>query len=413
MKCAIIGGGASGIFAALNASWQGSSVTVFERNQTLGRKLLVTGSGRCNLTNDNVSALPYTSDDPHWLQTLLSEFSVSDLISMLDDLGIPTYKTWDGWYYPLSNSAHSVLNTLTHAVQTAGVDTRLGCQVLNITKNESGFQLLSFDGSNKHSSTFDRVIVASGGKAYPTLGSKGELFPVLQRLGHTILPIKPALGPIIVDLEQLKSLKGIRVDLGVSLLESDVILASTAGNMIFTEWGLNGPAVMDISHYIQEPVGDRLSLSLNLLHFIESPFNKLLNQKRHTDFSLGLLLGAFFPPKVVHCYTQMVSIQEQIPLKSVDEHAISRLILTLKDTRLKVLGVRGFQYAQASIGGVPVSEVNPRTLESKLHHGLYLTGETLNVVGPCGGYNLHLAFSSGTLAGRAAGKVSNDEIHSA
>jgi predicted Rossmann fold flavoprotein len=407
MKIAVIGGGASGLFAALSAAWQGANVTLFERNQALGRKILVTGSGRCNLTNDNISTRVYTCDDPGWIEIFVKSFGVKDLITILETLGIPTYKTWDGWYYPLSNSAHSVVSALSHALQASGTRIRLGCQVLHIARDESDYQLVFFDGSQQHNSRFDRIVVASGGKAYPTLGSKGELFPVVKKLGHTILPIKPALAPVLADLKSLKSLKGVRLDLGTNLLNGNKTLASATGNMIFTEWGLNGPAVMDISHHIPDPVRDQIYLSLNLLAYVESAFNQLLSQKRQTDFPLSLLLGAFFPPKVVRTYSQMVGISEQTPLKSLDQPDLARLTQALKDTRLKVLGVRGFQYAQASIGGVPVSEVDPTRLESKIHRGLFMTGETLNIVGPCGGYNLHFAFSSGILAGRGAAQIPN------
>jgi predicted Rossmann fold flavoprotein len=406
MKIAVIGAGASGLLAALNADWQGASVTLFERNDSLGRKLLVTGSGRCNLTNDQVATNPYTCSDSDWLTTVLNRFGVSNLLYTLDKIGIPTYKTWDGWYYPRSNSAHSVVNAFNHAVEISEIKIRRTSQVIDISQIEKGFSVFFLHNNQKIKADFDKVIVATGGKAYPSLGSTGEMFPVLEKLGHRINPIKPALAPILADLNRLKLLQGIRLDLGTKLYQSEKALASAAGNMIFTKWGLNGPAVMDLSHHIPNPAGKHLQISLNLLHFIESEFTHLLDKKRHTEFPVNLLLSAFFPPKVVHTYTGLLGIPENTPLNALNEPTLRRLIKALKDTRLKVLGVRGYQYCQSSSGGVPVSEVSPISLESHLCKGLYLTGETLDVVGPCGGYNLHFAFASGSLAGRAA--ASND-----
>lgn len=400
----MIGGGASGIMAALHAAWQGASVTLFERNASLGRKLLVTGSGRCNLTNDRVSENPYTIRESGWLEPILEQFGVSDLLNTLQRMGIPTYKTWDGWYYPMSNSAHSVVNAMTHAVRTANIKIQNSSHVVNITKEKNGYYVHFIRDKNQHDTHFDKVIVAAGGKAYPTLGTKGDMFPVLANLGHTINPIKPALAPVLADLGDLKLLKGVRLDLGTALYQGSQRLASGSGNMIFTDWGLNGPAVMDLSHFIPDAPGPLTTLSLNLLHFIEEEFNTLLRENRRTKFPVSLLLSAFFPPKVVNVYTNIACIAENKPLAEIGDREIGNLIKILKDTRLKVKGVRGYKYCQASTGGIPVNEVNPNSFESLFHKGLFFTGETLDVVGPCGGFNLHFAFASGSLAGLAAAK---------
>jgi hypothetical protein len=405
MEIAVIGGGASGLMAALHAAWEGASVTLFERNTSLGRKLLVTGSGRCNLTNDEVGTNPYTCGDPAWLKAILDQFGVSELLETLKKIGIPTYKTWDGWYYPLSNSAHSVVDAMTHAVQSAGIKIQTASHVVDIALANGGFSVSFIFNNNSHQRNFEKIIVSAGGKAYPTLGTKGELYPIIANLGHTINPIKPALAPVLAELGDLKQLKGVRLDLGTALYQGTEQIASTAGNMIFTEWGLNGPAVMDLSHHIPDPPGDSIALSLNLLHFIEDEFNALLSQNRQKNFPVSLLLSAFFPPKVVQAYTNLAGIPEDKPLNEISDQNMNKLINKLKDTRLKVKGVRGYKYCQASTGGVPVHEVSPNSLESRMHKGMHFTGEILDVVGPCGGYNLHFAFASGAIAGRSASKT--------
>jgi len=402
MTVAVIGAGASGMTAALQAAWNGAAVTMFERNVAVGRKLLVTGSGRCNITNDAATAAIYTCADPEWMEALLSRFGVRDLLAMLAEIGILVHKTSDGWYYPLSDSAHTVVDAFSSALDLAGVTLCNLAQVSSIRVSGKGFAVRFFRDGREEENEFERVIVSAGGKAYPSLGSRGELFPVLERLGHTVLPIRPALAPLLIDLGSLRPLQGIRMNVGVTLWNGSQRLASTTGNLIFTQWGLNGPAVMDISHHVSAHPRTVLELSLNLLAFFREEFDHLLAQKRTSSMPLRVFLGAFFPPKVAITYLKNTRLPEEILLCQVSDSALERLIEKLKDTRLPVKGVRDFEYCQISAGGVPVGEVDPQTLESRRVKGLFLTGETLDVVGPCGGYNLQYALSSGALAGKAA-----------
>ena len=402
MKVAVIGAGASGLTAALQSAWHGAAVTLFERNAAVGRKLLVTGSGRCNITNEAVEAVKYACADPAWMEALLSRFGVGDLKAMLASIGIPVHKTSDGWYYPLSNSAQSVVAAFASALKQAGVTLYSQTQVSSLRASPKGFAVgFSRDGKEQ-AEDFERVIVSAGGKAYPSLGSRGELFPVLEGLGHTVLPKRPALAPLLADLGELRPLQGMRLDVGVTLWQGPRRLGAATGNLIFTEWGLNGPAVMDISHLVSARPGAALALSLNLLAFFQDDFDGLLAQKRASAMPLRVFLGAFFPPKVALSYLKFARLPEEALLGQVDDSALAGLVDKLKNTTLAVKGVRDFDTCQVSAGGVPVAEVDPTTLKSRRVAGLFLTGETLDVVGPCGGYNLHYAFSSGVLAGRAA-----------
>ncbi len=406
MTVAVIGAGASGMMAALQAAWSGASVTLFERNATLGRKLLITGSGRCNITNNAAVAEKYICADSAWIKTLINRFGICDLLTVLTEIGIPVYKTFDGWYYPLSNSAHTVVESFSCALGLAGVTLCTSAQVISISVNRQGFSVRFLRDGTEQEKRFERVIVSAGGMAYPSLGSRGELFPMLEHLGHTVLPIRPALAPILADLGNWQSLQGVRLNAGVTLWKRSQRLAFSKGNLIFTKWGLNGPAVMNISHYISNQPGAALDLSLNLLTFVNDEFEKLLAKKRMSRIPLRVFLGAFFPPKVAMLLPLNAHLPEDITLCQIDDRTLDQFVKMLKDIRLPVKGVRGFEYCQVSIGGVPVGEVDPRTLESRRLKGLFLTGETLDVVGPCGGYNLQYAFSSGALAGReAAGRA--------
>ncbi|MDD5369741.1 MAG: aminoacetone oxidase family FAD-binding enzyme [Anaerolineaceae bacterium] len=404
MTIAIVGAGASGMVAALQAAWLGQAVTLFERNATAGRKLLVTGSGRCNITNQAACGERYACAEPAWMDTLLDDFGVEDLLAMLREIGIPVYKTPDGWYYPLSDSAQTVVDAFACAMQLAGVTFRPSTHVTSIRASGKSFVIHSTGEAGEREETFEKIIIAAGGKAYPTLGSNGELFPVLAQLGHTVLPKRPALAPVLAELGELRPLQGIRLDVGAMLWEGNRRLAFTAGNLIFTQWGLNGPAVMDLSHHISDRPGSKLSLSLNLLEFSHPEFEGLLERKRASALPLRVFLGAFFPPKVAALYPKLVHIPADTPLCQMTDGALDALVAKLKNTRIPVEGVRGFEFCQVSAGGVPVGEVDAHTLESHRVSNLYLCGETLDVVGPCGGYNLQYAFSSGALAGRAAAR---------
>ncbi|NMC14899.1 MAG: aminoacetone oxidase family FAD-binding enzyme [Chloroflexi bacterium] len=402
MKIAIIGAGASGMAAALQAAWHGGEITLFERNATIGRKLLVTGSGRCNLTNDAVTASKYACADSNWMAILLKRFGVSELIDMLAEICVPVRKTADGWYYPLSDSAHTVVEAFASALHQADVALFTSTQVTSIKKKKNGFAVSFIHDDREQEAVFEQVIISAGGKAYPSLGSRGELFPVLEELGHTVLPKRPALAPLLIDLGKFKSLQGIRLNVGATLWDGSRQLAFAAGNLIFTPWGLNGPAVMDISHHVSTHPNFSLELSLNWLFFFQEEFNRLLEQKRFSSLPLRILLGAFFPPKVVAFLLKDAHLTNEISLQQVNDITLERLVGRLKDTRLPIKSVRGFEYCQVSAGGIPVTEADPQTLESRRVKGLFLTGETLDVVGPCGGYNLQYAFSSGALAGRAS-----------
>lgn len=402
MNIAVVGAGASGMLAGLQAAWQGAGVTLFERNQTVGQKLLVTGSGHCNLTNAAVSAAAYTCADQAWMETLLNQFGVSDLLDVLVKIGVPARPTADGWYYPLSESAQSVVQAFSSALDLAGVRLCSLAQVRSLRTAGNGLAVDFLRDGRAEQESFDRVIVSAGGTAYPSLGARGELFPELERMGHSVLPKRPALAPLLAELGDLQPLQGMRLDAGVSLWKGSQQLACSKGNLIFTAWGLNGPAVMDVSHFVSAHPGEDLQLSLDLLAFFREQFDQLLRQERSGRMPAGVFLNAFFSPKICLTLLKIAGLAAKTPMQQVSDGALDRLTRQLQDTRLPVRGVRGFEYCQASAGGVPVNEVDPQTMQSRIVEGLFLTGETLDVVGPCGGYNLQYAFSSGAVAGRAA-----------
>lgn len=401
MKTAVIGAGASGIMAALQASKGGMQVVLFEHNPSIGKKLLVTGSGRANLSNENLDPTLYHCDDPDWMATFLKSFGFTELNELLEKLGIPTIKTDDGWLYPLSQSAQSVVEILKERLEEAGIDLRLTSEVEWFSLNEGRFELKINQNGEEYKEAFDALVIAAGGKAYPDLGSKGALFPVLKSLGHTVLPISPALGPIFAELGIFKALKGQRFDVVSSIYLGDERLASSYGNLIITEKGFNGPGVMNLSHHLGLQQGKELTLQINFLApFWEGMAEDLADLEKAQGSLRGLLLRAL-NPKAVDFFLDQAKIPATTKLKALQGKELLQLLRIASDNRFKIIGGGDFKNSQTKVGGVSVNEVDPESFESKIIPRLYLVGETNNVTGPCGGYNLHYAFGSGFLAGKA------------
>ncbi len=382
--------------AALFAAKSGAKVRLIDGNEQVGRKLLVTGSGRANLTNQRMDASRYNCADPAWMQILLAGFGHADLIRILNEIGVLTFATHDGWCYPISESAQTVVDAFANALKLAGVELVLNTKVTSIRKERDGFSVSINSGTVL---ACDRLIIAGGGKAYPTLGSRGELFPVLKSLGHTIIPLTPALAPVTCEMKPWKALSGVRFDAKTSLFEEGTLLAETTGNLIFTDWGLNGPAVMDLSHHISTHPNARLELRLNPLFRDEDALRDLIKRKIRTQTPISVLLGSVLPPKLAPVILNRAGIDTKTLVNELADGQIEKLLKTASTLPFKVTGVRGFEYCQVSSGGVPVNEIDPLNMRSRIVPGLWLAGETIDVVGPCGGYNLQFAFSSGALAG--------------
>jgi predicted Rossmann fold flavoprotein len=405
---AIIGAGPAGMTAALYAACSGpQQVTLLDANAVVGRKLLVTGSGRANLSNRSVTAERYTCADPAWMAALLLKFGYENLMRFFESLGILTCSTADGWTYPISDSAQSVAAAFEAALARAGVNVLLEHRVTAIRKSEHGFTLKI----NGHEDLdCEKLVLAAGGKAYPTLGSKGELFPSLKALGHTILPLTPALAPVTCEMRDYRKLQGVRLDARVILYEERAghgpaptrqLVDETTGNIIFTEWGLNGPGVMDLSHHISRHPESRFEIKLNFLPRDEEAVRKLVKQHRCEAMPLTAIPGSSLPPKLAHFVIEKAGLRADAMLDKTSDAQLEKLFSLITALPLQVTGVRGFEYCQISAGGVPITEVDPATMQSLKVPGLYLIGETLDVVGPCGGYNLQFAFSSGAVAGMA------------
>jgi predicted Rossmann fold flavoprotein len=394
----IVGAGPAGIMAALKASRAGKKVHLFESNNLIGRKLLVTGSGRCNITNLNAKPESYYCSDSSLLQSLFEQFPPERLQKELLKLGILTYATDDGWCYPVSESAANVADIFNQALIEAKVEIHLNTTISSIRREKKGFGLV---GPNHPIFHCDRLVLSCGGKAYPALGSNGALFSEIRNLGHTVLPILPALAPLEADISSFHKLQGVRLDVIARLWRKDQLLGESSGNLIVTAWGFNGPAVMNLSHLVSLNAGKDLQLELDVIPHHKKELEDILARHKHSTIPMHILLGAVLPHKMPKVIMQLAKLSPNITSSQLDPQNSKQLWEKLTSIRFKVEGTRGFEFCQLKVGGVPLEEINPKSYQSRIVPHLYLAGEVLNVVGPCGGFNLHFAFASGLMAGNS------------
>lgn len=400
VKIGILGAGPAGIFAALTAAKKGAKVDLFDHNSVIGKKLSITGSGRGNLTNLNITPERYASDSPSAVGKILSRIPPLTLLDQLEQLGIPTVVTDDGWVYPLSNTAANVVDILYFHLVESRVNIILGESVIDIiAKKNGGFHVTT---NLQKSYDYQRLIIATGGKAHPEVGASVEILECLKRLGVEILPIFPALAPILTEPKPGRDLRGVRVDVESHLKDGERTLEKTIGNLIFTEWGLNGPAVMDLSHRIGRLADHDLTIELNYFYQESAPLAKILSDPSVSSIPVEIVLKSALPDRLIKALLHSVDVSTDWPIGKLNKKQRAKITECFTAHRFKVAGTRDFSYCQVSTGGVALNSVNPATLESRKIPGLFFAGEVLNLVGPCGGYNLHWAFSTGAISGGSA-----------
>lgn len=392
MNVAIIGGGPAGIFAAIEAKKRFTNVTIFDLNSFVGRKLSVTGSGRCNITNRNISPTAYHSTNNFSFDQLIHKYDYHFLISKLKELGIFTYQTEDGWVYPISNSAKNISQLLEDHLRSLGVNIYLNTNVLDISKVENQFSLIT----DRHGLLqFDKIILATGGNAYPQLNSNNKILSCVEKLGHKINPTNPALAPLITTKKDTKNLSGVRLDATIRLLHQNKEIGKEFGNIIFTDWGINGPGVMNLSHLIGK-YKEEIKIIIDFYElFPPDYFEQILNKKNNFN-SLAAPFYSILNSKII------TSVFKKCNLDQNDHFSEKNFFTVYNNLKFNeiVLGTRGFEFSQVSTGGIDSNYVNNLTLQSTLCTGLYFAGEVLDVIGPCGGFNLHWAFVSGLVAGK-------------
>lgn len=387
----IIGAGASGLAAAIGAKRADRTLRVVavEALPKIGKKILATGNGRCNLTNCNASYEKYSNSD--FAAGALAEFPPERVLHFFRSIGIMAVVDSEGRAYPVSNTATSVLDALRYEAQRLGVEFVCESHIDGIEKKNGIFTIGDFRAK--------RVIVCTGGCASPSQGSDGSGYGLLKSLGHRITDVYPGLVQLTVK-ENTKPLKGVRAKSIVTLYDNKGKTVNRAeGEVLFTDYGLSGIAVMDVSRSVKK--GSYIC-SVNVIpKFSESEVKKFL-RSLHKDMPIENALSGLMPKSLGRYILKRVGVNSLLPLGKLNDNEFARIISSAKKLEFTVTGTMGFKNAQISVGGADVGEFNPKTMESKLVKGLYCAGEVLDVDGFCGGFNLQWAWASGLLAGRCA-----------
>ena len=395
---AVVGGGASGMIAALTAAEvPGRHVLLLERQQRIGRKLLATGNGRCNLTNRDACPDDYFGTDPSFAFYALSRFRSVDTQRFFAHLGLLTTTEPDGRIYPLSDSSNSVLDVLRFGLDRAGVEQRCSFPVEEIQAEKGSYTLRS--GTEKLHA--DAVILACGGAAGAKLGGVTDGYRLGKALGHRRSSLYPSLTRILTDPEYPRSLKGIRVQTALKLTRHGQVLAQSSGEVQFTETGISGPAGFDLSRAVSFG-GEGQMLHLQLLPFDVDAVFRLVQarQKQFPDLETSELFTGMLHNRLGRVVVKAAGLSAAAPLSSLSETELRQAADQCTDFCLPVRGVDGFDSAQVTAGGLLTEGFDPKTLQSRIHPGLFACGEVLDIDGPCGGYNLQWAWASGRLAGR-------------
>ena len=395
----IVGGGASGMMAALTASAApDTQVTLLERQSRVGRKLLSTGNGRCNLTNLHAAPSHYHGEHPDFAAPALSAFGVVYTLSFFRSLGLVTAAEDDGKVYPYSNSANSVLDVLRFAMEAQGVQVVSGASAEKIKCKDRRFSLLA--GGEVFAA--DCVIVACGGAAGSKLGGVMDGYQLLKSLGHHRTALYPALVQIKTDPQYPRSLKGVKAEAHIAVFSGDTLLAENQGEILFTEYGVSGPAVFEISRYASMG-GDGLTVELDLWPALsEADVRAWLaeRQARLPQLETAQLFTGALHNRLGQVVGRFASLPAGGTMAQLSPRDLAAAARGCKHFLLPVTGTCGFDSAQVTAGGMRTEEFDPQTMQSRLVPGLYACGEVLDIDGDCGGFNLQWAWSSGHLAGQ-------------
>lgn len=414
---AVVGGGAAGLMAAVTAAQEYKknqkqrNIVVLEGATRVGKKLLATGNGRCNLTNMHMNC-SYYHGDVELLKPILEQYTPQSVVKTFLSLGLLCREEDEGRVYPYNVQAAAVLELLRRHLDVNGVEILCDFSVNSIAKAGRCFELLSSDGQAIQA---EKVILAAGGKASPQLGSNGSGFTLTQAFGHSVTPIFPALVQLKTTPERVKSIKGMRSTAVASLQADGITVKKEMGEVQFTENGLSGICIFQLSRLASEYFVTRKfngkpcrSLEIALDFMPDSVSNQIVvylqkSAKLFPDLSAGEVLTGLLNKRVgQEIFKHTLPQFANKPAKILKTRQFEMLAGTIKDFHFPVIGTMPWQSAQVTAGGVPLKEVNPATMQSRKCKNLYLAGEMLNIDGDCGGYNLHWAWCSGMIAGNSA-----------
>lgn len=404
-KVAVVGGGAAGLMASYQAALNGAKVYLFERNPNLGRKILISGKGRCNLTNikDIDDFIVHYPGNGKFLYSSILTFSNKDLIAFFEKLGVRTKVERGGRVFPESDSSLDVVRALGKALINSGVNIMYKSRVRHLIIEQKRIKGLVF-GESLEEFDCDKVIIATGGLSYPATGSTGDGYKLAQEAGHTVIAPKPSLVPLISQEDWVKDLQGLTLkNVEATVYLKQIKIASEFGEMLFTHYGISGPIILTLSRYVVDYLEHKPVVSINLKPALTT---EELEQRLMRDFSLYKnkmfknALNDLLPKKMIPVFIKYTGINPEKKVNQITRNERKKILDSLRYFRVTIVGCRERE-AIVTRGGVSIKEINPKTMESKIISGLYFAGEVIDIDGVTGGYNLQAAFSTGFVAGQS------------
>jgi len=403
----IIGGGAAGLTAALISKNLGIDVAILEGTDRIGKKILTTGNGRCNISNANINTNRYHSENPYFFQQTLDSFNVDQTVNFFATLGIPLVTLEGGKMFPMSMQASSVIDILRLAIEEKHIPVYTNTKAKEITKKNNSFKISTPDNVTYEC---DKLIIAAGGKSAPKTGSDGSGYTLAKQLGHSVISPVPALVQLKLDYSRLKALSGVKFDGYAEIFINDEFAQKEFGEILFTDYGISGPPILQLSRAASYGLSENKVVSLfidmlpniqfeDLQGFLENHWS-LFGNRSINDSLVGVI-----NKKIIPIILKQAKIEDiHKPCCDLDSTEKKAMYSLLKQWKFKVSGTNSFSNAQVTAGGINTKEINPETLESNIVPNLFFAGEILDVDGDCGGFNLQWAWSSGAIAGINASK---------
>ena len=406
-KVLIVGGGAAGLMAGIAAAQNDSQVIIFEKMRIPGKKMLITGKGRCNITNvcelqEFIKNIP---GNGKFLNSALRAFNNEDVVNFFNSHGLATKVERGGRVFPVSDKAKDVVDTMTKVFYSLQGKIISDCKVLElIIQDNKAIGIKTVNGQFFG----DKIIVAAGGASYPGTGSDGSGAKLCAKAGHTIVPLKPSLVPLESDYPYVEELQGLSLrNVNVTLLADGKKLAEEFGEMLFTHYGVSGPVILSMSNLAAKALDKKQQVELSIdlkpalnIEKLDARVQRDFSQYSKKQLSNGL--KDLLPQSMISVVCDMAFLAEEKFINQISKEERKRLVATLKNFVVPITGTRPLAEAIVTAGGVSVKEINPKTMESKLINGLYFAGEVIDIDGYTGGFNLQAAFSTGYAAGLAA-----------
>ena len=405
-KVLVVGGGAAGMFAAIFAAYNGNEVHIFEKNEKLGKKLFITGKGRCNITNasDMDTLFQSVVTNSKFLYSSFYGYTNQDVIDFFERIGVRTKIERGNRVFPVSDHSSDVIGGLTRELHQLGVEIHLHTPVKKIVGKEK-FEYLELANGKRVEG--DACIVATGGFSYQTTGSTGDGYRFAKELGHQVTEILPALVPLCIKEWYAKELQGLSLrNVKATIYDGKKKMYDDFGEMLFTHYGVSGPLMLSASSYIGKKVQDKeLQLVIDLKPALTV---EQLDQRVLRDFEENMnkqfknAIGKLFPTKLIPIMLELSEIDPDKKVNLISKEERQQFVSLIKNFSMTITGLRDFNEAIITKGGIKVKEINPSTMESKLVEGLYFVGEVLDLDALTGGFNLQIAWSTGHAAGEAA-----------